>query len=196
VGLDLDLRAMGIEEPEITRSWAPEDDEVDFQKILADVDYAPMPSAMATIYSNIDPSCCPAGKSVVATMVPARAEPFEATLGTGGHRGRAYKELKTRLTAQLLEKMSRALQIPDLERHVEILSLATPITIRRFTENRGGAYVGWRYSADQVRKNIPQQSPVANLFLCGHWVEPGGGVNNVMTGGLNAAELADAYLGR
>ena len=54
--------------------------------------------------------------------------------------------------------------------------------------------IGWRYSADQVQKHIPQQSPIANLFLCGHWVEPGGGVNNVMTGGLNAADLSAAYL--
>jgi prolycopene isomerase len=149
---------------------------------------------MATIYSNIDPSCCPPGKSVVATMVPARAERFEQALGEGGHRGRAYKALKDGLMPQLLEKMERALGIQDLERHAEVLSLATPVTIERFTENRGGAYVGWRSSADQMMKNIPQQSPVANLFLCGHWVEPGGGVSNVMQGGVNAAELAEQYL--
>lgn len=193
-GLDLDLRAMGITEPEISRSWAPESEPASFAQSARDADYSQIPSAMATIYSNIDPSCCPEGKSVVATMVPARPEAFEAALGKGGHRGRAYKALKEKLTPQLLEKMKRALDIPDLERHVEVLSLATPVTIERFTENRGGAYVGWRYSADQVRRNIPQLSPVPNLFLCGHWVEPGGGVNNVMNGGLNAAKLAEAYL--
>jgi prolycopene isomerase len=191
-GLDLDLRAMGIADCEITRTWEPEGEPVSFGQIARDGDYSRLPSAMATIYSNIDPSCCPPGKSVVATMVPARAERFEQALGEGGHRGRAYKALKDELMPQLLEKMERALGIKDLERHAEVLSLATPVTIERFTENRGGAYVGWRSSADQMRENIPQQSPIPNLFLCGHWVEPGGGVSNVMNGGLNAAALAEA----
>ena len=127
-------------------------------------------------------------------MVAATPERFEKTLGAGRHRGRSYKALKDELMPQLLEKMERALGVADLERHAEVLALATPVTIERFTENRGGAYVGWRYSADQVRENIPQQSPVANLFLCGHWVGPGGGVSQVMTGGLNAADLAEEYL--
>jgi prolycopene isomerase len=90
--------------------------------------------------------------------------------------------------------MERALGVGALQPHIEVLELSTPVTIERFTENRGGAYVGWRYSADQARALIPQQSPVENLFLCGHWVAPGGGVSNVMSGGLNAAELAEAVL--
>ena len=95
---------------------------------------------------------------------------------------------------QLLEKMERALGVGDLGPHIEVLELATPVTIERFTENRGGAYVGWRYSAEQAGALIPQRSPVENLFLCGHWVSPGGGVSNVMRGGLNAAELAESSL--
>ena len=193
-GLDLDLRAMGISETEITRSWAPEPGAPSLAQMVRKADYSRFPSAMATIYSNIDPSCCPEGKSVVATMVPARPERFEQALGAGMHRGRAYKALKDELMPQLLEKMERALGVKDLHSHAEVLSLATPVTIERFTENRGGAYVGWRYSADQVREHIPQQSPVRNLFLCGHWVEPGGGVSGAMSGGLGAAKLAEEYL--
>ncbi|MBW2446570.1 MAG: hypothetical protein JRG83_11650 [Deltaproteobacteria bacterium] len=127
-------------------------------------------------------------------MVLAVPERFDETLGEGRHRGREYKALKDRVMPQLIEKMERALGIDDLKAHAEVLELATPVTIERFTENRGGAYVGWRYSADQAGAQIPQQSPVENLLLCGHWVAPGGGVSNVMSGGLNAAELAEEYL--
>ncbi len=95
---------------------------------------------------------------------------------------------------QLLSKMERALGVDDIESHAEVLELSTPVTIERFTENRGGAYVGWRYSTNQVQDPIPQQSPVENVFLCGHWVGPGGGVCSAMAGGLNAAELADQYM--
>jgi prolycopene isomerase len=195
-GLDIDLRRRGITDCEISRSWAGEGASSPFHEIARECDYSKLPSAMATIYSNIDPTCCPEGKSVVATMVLAEPEIFERALGPGRKRGRAYQELKKRLTAQLLEKMARALGIPDLESHVEVLELATPITIQRFTENRGGSYVGWKYSAAQAQDRFPQESPVDNLFLCGHWVAPGGGVSNVMTGGNNAAEMVDGYLRR
>ena len=195
-GLDLDLRALGVTEAEISRTWAGQQPPPSFEEVAHDGDYSKQASAMATIYSNIDPSCCPEGKSVVATMVLAVPDRFDASLGEGRHRGRDYKALKDRLLPQLLDKMERALGVEDLRSHAEVLELATPVTIERFTENRGGAYVGWRYSADQAGNLIPQQSPVENLFLCGHWVAPGGGVSNVMTGGLNAAELAEAYLRR
>lgn len=193
-GLDLDLRALGMTECEISRSWPGPQPPPSFEEVARDGDYSKQTSAMATIYSNIDPSCCPEGKSVVATMVLASPEKFDEALGAGRHRGRAYKTLKERLLPQLLDKMERALGVGDLRPYVEVLELSTPVTIERFTENRGGAYVGWRYSADQARDLISQKSPVENLFLCGHWVSPGGGVSNVMTGGLNAAELVEAYL--
>jgi prolycopene isomerase len=195
-GLDLDLRRRGITECEISRSWAGEAARSPFGEIARECDFAKLPEAMATIYSNIDPSCCPEGKSVVATMCLAEPELFERALNPGRQRGGAYRELKQRITSQLLEKMARALGIPDLERHVEVLELATPTTIERYTDNRGGAYVGWRYSSEQARDHFPQQSPVANLFLCGHWVAPGGGVSNVISGGNKVAALADSYLRR
>jgi prolycopene isomerase len=193
-GLDIDLRQHGITDSEISRSWAEGKSPSAFGEAARDGDYSKLPSASATIYSNIDPSCCPEGKSVVATMVLAKPDLFEGALDPGRKRGKRYKELKARLTSQLLEKMARALDIVDLERHVEVLELATPITLERYTSNRGGAYVGWKYSTNQAQDHFPQKSPVENLFLCGHWVAPGGGVSNVMRGGNIAAEIADGYL--
>jgi prolycopene isomerase len=193
-GLDLDLRALGRTEFEISRSWSAEGPAPTFEELARDGRYNRQSEAMATIYSNIDPTCCPEGKSVVATMVLAAPERYEGALGDGRRRGRSYKALKEELMPQLLEKMERALGVGDLGPQIEVLELATPVTIERFTENRGGAYVGWRYSAEQAGALIPQRSPVENLFLCGHWVSPGGGVSNVMRGGLNAAELAESSL--
>jgi phytoene dehydrogenase-like protein len=194
VGLDMDLRQRGITEGKIGRIWGDVQNQTLFDDMARTGDYSRLPAAHVTIYSNVDPSCCPEGKSIVTTMVLAEPELFERALDPGRKRGKAYKELKKELAAQLLEKMKRALEFPDLERHIEALELSTPITLERYTANRGGAYVGWKYSPDQVEAHFPQQSPVENLFLCGHWVAPGGGVSNVMVGGINAAEMADEYL--
>jgi prolycopene isomerase len=193
-GLNIDLRKHGITDCEISRSWAEGKSPSAFGEAARTGDYSKLPNADATIYSNLDPTCCPEGKSVVASMVLAKPELFERTLDPGRKRGKAYKELKQRLTAQLLQRMSRALGIADLERHIEVLELATPITLERYTSNRGGAYVGWKYSTNQAQNHFPQKSPVENLFLCGHWVSPGGGVSNVMRGGNIAAEIAKGYL--
>jgi len=193
-GLDIDLRARGITESKIIRIWGEVRSQTLFEEVGRSGDYSRLPLANATIYSNIDPSCCPEGKSVVTTMVLAEPERFESALDPGRKRGKAYKELKKHVTSQLLEKIVRALGIADLERHIEVLELATPVTFERYTANRGGAYVGWKYSPDQAQNHFPQESPVGNLILCGHWVAPGGGVSNVMVGGNKAAEIADAYL--
>ena len=194
VGLDIDVRDRGITGGKIGRIWGEERSQALFDEVARSGEYSRLPLANATIYSNIDPSCCPPGKSVVTTMVLAEPGLFERALDPGRKRGKAYKELKQRLTSQLLEKMSRALGMADLEHHIEVLELATPITLERYTANRGGAYVGWKYSPEQAQDYFPQESPVENLFLCGHWVAPGGGVSNVMVGGNNAAEIADRYL--
>ncbi|MBW2666017.1 MAG: hypothetical protein JRE13_06985, partial [Deltaproteobacteria bacterium] len=97
-------------------------------------------------------------------------------------------------TVQLVEKLARVFDFPDIADHIEVLELATPVTIRRYTENRAGAYVGWRYSAGQAMDLFPQQSPVENLILCGQWVAPGGGVSNAMRGGNSAAAIANDFL--
>jgi prolycopene isomerase len=77
-----------------------------------------------------------------------------------------------------------------------VVELGTPITLKRYTSNRNGSFVGWRYTPDQGSfNNIPQESPVSNLFLCGQWIAPGGGVAAVMMGGNAVAELVNGYLG-
>jgi phytoene dehydrogenase-like protein len=194
-GLDIDLRQHGITDFEFVRTWGETMTPSLLKEIAREGDYSKLPSAHVAIYSNLDPSCCPAGKSVITTMDLADPELFERSLDPGRKRGKAYKALKQRITSQLLKKAARALDIPDLERHVEVLELATPITLERYTGNRGGSFVGWKWTPElAVQGHFPQQSPIQNLFLCGHWVSPGGGVNFVMTGGINAAEIADAYL--
>ena len=194
-GLDFDLRDRGITDYEIHATWGERSTSEIMNEISRTGDYSLLPAGSATVYSNVDPTCCPPGKSVVSTICFAEPEVFERVLDGGRKRGKAYKKLKKQVTAQLLEKMGRALGVPDLESHVEVLELATPVTLKRYTNHRGGSFVGWRNTPDQGGfDSIPQQSPVANLFLCGQWVFPAGGVSPVITGGNNAAALVDQYL--
>jgi prolycopene isomerase len=196
-GLDFDLRERGIRDYEIHATWGEESTSELLNEIARTGDYSRIPCGSVTAYSNIDPSCCPEGKSVIATICFADPEVFEATLVSGKRRSEAYQALKRRIISQLLAKMGRTLQIPDLESHVEAVELATPLTMKHYTLHRNGSFVGWKNTPDQGGFNsIPQQSPVENLFLCGHWVFPAGGVSPVIMGGNNAADLAVAYLSK
>jgi prolycopene isomerase len=197
VGLDIDLRDYGITEYENHTTWGEKRTSALINEINRTGDYSRLPYCDATVYSNIDPTCCPEGKSVICTLCFADPELFQNHLDDGRKRGKAYKELKKKITAQLLEKMARSVGIPDLADHAEVVELATPVTLTRYTHHRAGSFVGWQMSPDQGGGNaIPQESPVPNLFLCGQWVFPAGGVGPVMMGGRNVATLADDYLGQ
>jgi len=48
---------------------------------------------------------------------------------------------------------------------------------------------------DQMMLNqIPQKTPVENLFLVGGWNMPAGGVSAVMNGAVNCADLVEQFL--
>jgi len=195
VGLDFDIRDRGITDYEIHATWGEESSASLINEISRTGDYSRLPTGSVTAYSNIDPSCCPDGKSVISTICFADPAVFEAALGPDGKRGRTYQELKRKISSQFLAKMGKALGIPDLEQHVEVMELATPLTMMHYTMHRNGSFVGWKYTPDQGGLSaIPQQSPVENLFLCGQWVAPGGGVYPAVSGGNNAAEMAHEYL--
>ena len=130
-------------------TYKPTSDPEILNEIARTGDYSKLPAGSATVYSNVDPTCCPPGKSVVSTICFAEPEVFERVLDGGRKRGKAYKQLKKQVATQLLEKMGRALGVPDLESHAEVVELATPVTLKRYTNHRGGSFVGWRKTPDQ-----------------------------------------------
>ena len=194
-GLDLDLRARGIHDYEIHRANGVRMDRDLVRRVVEKADFSVLPGDSVTVYSNVDPSCCAAGKSVVSTLFFAEPGPFEAVLEPDGSRGEAYRALKARVAEQLLASCGRALGIVDIEKHVEVLELATPVTIKRYTSNRNGSFIGWRLTPDQGPFSAPRATTrLPNLFLCGQWVFPGGGVSGVMKGGLDAARMTERHL--
>ncbi len=78
--------------------------------------------------------------------------------------------------------------VPGSIERVRARSSATARTSERFTLNRGGAMLGWEMSPEQVgRIRPPTESPVAGLFLVGHWTRPGGGITPVIASAIEVA---------
>lgn len=73
---------------------------------------------------------------------------------------------------------------------IEMVDVTTPATYHRYTNNWKGSIQGW----DQ--ENLFQSNPfkkeyrtINNLFLTGHWIEPGGGVPTVFKSGRDVAQI-------
>jgi phytoene dehydrogenase-like protein len=50
--------------------------------------------------------------------------------------------------------------------------------------------LGWELSPDQLGEGRPDViGPVDNLYLVGHWTQPGGGITPVMVSAMRTAQL-------
>jgi prolycopene isomerase len=137
-----------------------------------------------------DPSLAPPGKGTLTVYVAAGIQYGESwQTGPGFERGPRYRAFKQAYADTLLERVERGL-IPGLRSHLELTSVATPVTHRRYTGNRDGSIMGATASARNVRSKIAgYRTPVGNLFLAGHWAEYGGGVPIAVKAAANAALL-------
>lgn len=196
-GLDIDLKDYGITDYEIIHNNDMSEQMKDnklVEEIARTADYRVLPTSIATVYSNIDSSCCRSGKSVIATSFIASYDAFAKTLEEDGRRGSKYHELKDRVEKQLIEHMSRATGIADLADHIEVIETATPLTFERYTENTSGSFMGWMATPRQgAFSSFSSRTPVRNVFQAGQWLGIGG-VQSVMVSGVEASNIALRYL--
>lgn len=192
LGLNLDLKAYGITDYELWRFGGTEKTPENIDRIIQTRDYSKLPIENIAIYSNIDPSCCPSGKSLLSAIYYTTYDPFKEFLTSDGKRSPQYVKEKERIKDQFLSWISDALAIHDLAEAVEVYEVATPLTIQKFTGNRNGANLGWRQTADQLMKDpLKAETPLKNVFLAGQWTFPAGGVASVMMSGYIASETID-----
>lgn len=71
--------------------------------------------------------------------------------------------------------------VPGIRETIVAVHTASARTSWKFTLNREGAMLGWEMSPGQVGEGRPgTRGPIENLFLTGHWVQPGGGIVPVL----------------
>ncbi len=87
--------------------------------------------------------------------------------------------------------MSRLRAIfPDIDSHIVVRLGASALTSQRFTMNTQGAMLGWEMTPEQLGAGrLPQTTPIDNLFLVGHWTQPGGGITPVIVSAQAAAKM-------
>jgi len=188
LGLDIDLKNYGIEDYEIWIYGRHPNTPENVNKCVNNRDFSKMPLEIISIYSNIDDTCCPPGKSVVSLTYPSYYEAWLEFLDSNGERVETYKQEKKNLIKHFINVLAKSFKIKDLAEHVEVAELATPLTYMQTTNNFGGSHLGWEAKVDTFMKDrIMQKTPLKNVRLAGQWVFPGGGITTVTMSGYAAA---------
>ncbi|UCE28282.1 MAG: NAD(P)/FAD-dependent oxidoreductase, partial [Candidatus Coatesbacteria bacterium] len=99
-----------------------------------------------------------------------------------------YREEKDRVASAVLDDLER--RFPGIKNKVEATDVATPATFERITGNWRGAYEGWRITSRTPTMQMPKTLPgLANFWMAGQWVMPGGGLAMVLMSGRHVLQL-------
>jgi phytoene desaturase len=136
-----------------------------------------VPALAVTVPTLSDPSLAP-GRHHLVTVTTLL--PYDAVTSW-----RRSKPLYERLMLDKLDEL-----IPGIREHTMFAEGGTPRTMERYTLNLKGAIYGWEQTPDHSSTDrLPHRTPIAGLYLSGHWTQPGGGVLAVVSSGLQTAEL-------
>jgi len=134
-----------------------------------------------TIYSNIDNTCSPNTKSVMVVTVFAGYNYWKILSRSD------YLHRKNIFANSLLKRTQKIVKFKLSD--IESISVATPLTMERYTGNPSGAIYGSEQSSFQAGyRRTDFKSPIKNLYFVGAWTRPGGGITGVMLSGATLAK--------
>ncbi|HTX89471.1 MAG TPA: NAD(P)/FAD-dependent oxidoreductase [Bacteroidales bacterium] len=131
-----------------------------------------------------DRSLAPAGKSTFLVMHETKYE-YWAELYKDP---KAYEAEKERVGKEITAALGEL--YPELPGQVEVMDVATPMTFVRYTGNWRGSYEGWLLTSKTMTVQLPQALPgLADFYMAGHWISPGGGLPSGLITGRKAIRM-------
>lgn len=161
---DVSLEALEPKTGYHWRSWNADDVVYDAFKIF-----------VPTLY---EPRMAPPGGQIIILQRIMEIG-YDRVADWAGHKRRVEDDLVARLEAV----------IPGVSAHIATRQSASALTSWRFTLNLQGAMLGWEMSPGQLGERRPSiDAPIRNLYLCGHWTRPGGGITPVIVSAVDVAQ--------
>lgn len=135
---------------------------------------------------NFDPTLAPEGKTVAIVMMATDFEYWQKLRAND----EKYKAEKEKLADKVVSILDR--RFPGFASQVEMRDVSSPTTFVRYTGNWKGSFEGWQVTPQTwkfgqvMKKTLPG---LANFYMAGHWVEPGGGLPAVAMSGRNVVQI-------
>jgi phytoene dehydrogenase-like protein len=131
------------------------------------------------IPTHFDPAIAPPGCQILIVQKLTPVD-FDAIGDWPAHKAGVENVIMNRLRAIF----------PEIDRHIVVRLGASAMTSYRFTGNFQGAMLGWEMSPEQLGAGrLPIYTPVRNLYLTGHWTQPGGGITPVIMSAQRVAKI-------
>jgi phytoene desaturase len=128
--------------------------------------------------SGIDPGAAPPGHSTLILLTMLKWEPTK----------RDWRTHKEQIASEMIDVIEK--RIPGIRSHIKYMHILTPGMLNERSNTHKGAMYGWELSPDQsVLKRYPQVTPVKNLYLSGHWTQPGPGMTTAIVSGWMLYEM-------
>lgn len=135
---------------------------------------------------HFDPTLAPEGKTLVTFMLDTYA--YEYWAGLARRAPDRYQAEQDRIARAIIQALDE--RFGGLAEAVEMIDVATPATFMRFTGNWRGSFEGWLLTPEAGFGSLDHHLPgLSSFFMCGQWVEIGGGLPTVMRSGRTVAEL-------
>lgn len=132
-----------------------------------------------SVPTDVDSSLAPDNKQIISVVASLR-DSYDDIKDWD-----TFKDKMKKNTINYLENF-----VPDIQDHIEVIDAATPKTLYRYTLNSKGAAYGWAVTVDQTWSNrLPHTTHFKNLFLAGHWTNPGPGICAVVSSGWRVANM-------
>jgi phytoene dehydrogenase-like protein len=132
-----------------------------------------------SVPTDVDSSLAPDNKQIISVVASSRDNYDDIDDWA------AYKDKMKEYTISYLENF-----VPNIQDHIEVIDAATPKTLHRYTNNSKGAAYGWAVTVDQTwSKRLQHTTPFKNLFLAGHWTNPGPGICAVVSSGWRVSNM-------
>jgi len=130
----------------------------------------------------VNPDDTPEGRSFIQLLMNTDGKHW------CGLKKEVYKKKKAEVTEILINRVAEF--IPDIRDRLEVVVVATPHTMERYTSNPNGAVFGYKMSATGHTIFRPRpDTPVTGLFLAGAWTFFGSGYVPTMLSGAGTARM-------
>lgn len=177
LGLDVPAEQLGLKDYEIFLSTTSDIDAA-YESMMRGT-YEEL-AGTVTVYSNLgDPWYAPPGKSAMAVVAYASIDDWPTDPQAHAQR----RQWMQNILIQACERL-----VPNLREHIEVIDLATPRTIERYTMQYRGVPYGWNMIIGQEER-LPNTTDIHGLYMAGSWTVPSHGVTGAQVSGLHAAEL-------
>ena len=128
-------------------------------------------------YGQVDSGLAPEGKSVGAICCIDYLEDWENLSRE------EYKVRKEHVAQTFIDRLEEV--IPGVTEAISYYEVGTPVTVKRYTLNPGGAVYG--FAQNPGRKVLDSFAPIENLHFASAWGRTGGGFSGAICGGYLSA---------